>query len=60
MYDQVAGGCKEQASLNFGGQISPFIPACQHKATYAKRNKPKRWRKARTLADLCDPTARLY
>ena len=64
MYDHMSGGCKEQASPNFGGQISPFTPACQcyisTMTVYAKNNRPKRWRKARTLADMCDPTARLY
>ncbi len=64
MYDQVAGGCKEQASPNWGGRISPFTPACQCYistiAVYAKKNRTKRWRKVRTLDDMCDPTARLY
>ena len=64
MYEHMSGGCKEQESPNFGGQISPFTPSCQcyisTMTVYAKNNRPKLWRKARTLADMCDPTARLY
>ena len=41
MYDHMSGGCKEQASPNFGGQISPFTPSCQcyisTMAVYAKK-----------------------
>ena len=64
MYDQIKCGCKEQASPNYGGQVSPFTPAClcftSTSAVYSAKNKPKKWRKVRSLADMCDPTARLY
>ena len=64
MYDHMSGGCKEQASPNFCGQISQFTPSCQcyisTMAVYANKNIAKRWRKVRTLDDMCDPTARLY
>lgn len=63
-YDQIKCGCKEQASPNYGGQISPFTPACgcfmSTHGVYSQKNKPKKWRKVRTLDDMCDPTARLY
>lgn len=63
-YDHIKVGCKEKASPNYGGCISPLSAACpcfiSALAAFSTKNRPKKWRKAQTLADMCDPTARLY
>ena len=56
--------CREPSSDFYGGSISPFHLACpkfiSFGAVYARKNRPKRWFRVKTMDDMSDSRARLY
>lgn len=63
-YSHVQCSCREQGSDFFGGNISPFHPACYKyistASVYSRKNRPKKWFKAKTMEDMYDDEARVY
>ena len=63
-FNAIKNSCKEQSSDFYGGSISPFHLACPKYIStfslYARKNRPKRWFRVKTMDDMSDSRARLY